>query len=217
MVRVPWDEKPGVLTFQLALLSRARELGIKDIGPTKMLGLLYLIDVEHVTRYGEQATDVSWRWMDFGPFDSDAAYALRSDDRVEKRPFGGPYEGSVFSLVVDDSFDLEIRLQAVLVDVMNEHGRKTGSTIKAYCYRETEPMRRVQATGSRGDYLEMLSAGNANEPDPETMQHLTNIVEAIEPTRPDSNDATDSLAALVDETAELRRRATSDLIRHSTA
>lgn len=216
MPKVSWSHEPDVRRFQRAVLSKGRDRGITDIGPTKMLGLLYLLDVEYMSRYGEQATNVAWQWREYGPFQVDAAYEPRNDSEVEELPYSGPYEGSVYRLISDETFELEERIDVVLADVIELVGRMTGSQIKTYCYRNTAPMIEIQRAGDRGQPLDLSLARSEGSPvDPEAVQALKSVVSAIGGSRPSANIHSDEFLETIDAGEGLRDRATRSLL-HNT-
>lgn len=208
-----WDsaESTQVLSFIRAILSKGRDLGITDIGPTKMCGLLFLLDVEHVRRYREPITSIDWIWHERGPFSAEAAYGARRDETIEE--VGGMLGGSRYRLLADQTFALEQSVDNVLEDVMVSYGRMTAAAIKSHCYRNTESMKRVQEVGRRGDRLNLGLERQDLPPDPETVDRLATIVEGIGFSRPQKSDHTTEFVDLIKEGSTLRRRATSRIIK----
>lgn len=206
-----WRTVGPPVTLIRALLRAAHQRGIHNVGPTKLCGLVYLLDLEMVRRYETPATDIDWIWRDFGPFHQSIAYGPREDSEIVELP---AYGGTGYRLRHPESVDvteLDSRIASVLVVVMDEHGHRGAKAIKKHCYA-TEPMLAVQRTGSRGDRIDLGVARPVDdEPDPAILERLSRIRQFDRP-HVTSTAHTRALLDVVEENRDLREAATNDLL-----
>jgi uncharacterized phage-associated protein len=141
-----------------AVLRAAREAAA-HMTRTKVAKLLYLADLEAAKRGLEVRSGIEWKWLDYGPFETDL-YAVEDQlvmsgaiDRKTQISYMGTREFALRDVSpedapvrVDDAYWEIVRL------VVSEHGRKAAGTLRDMTY-QTVPMLDAVQEGTRGVVL----------------------------------------------------------------
>ncbi|WP_181874355.1 type II toxin-antitoxin system antitoxin SocA domain-containing protein [Marinitenerispora sediminis] len=149
-----------LLRSTLALLKSARDHK-HTLNRTKIAKLLYLADLKSVEDGGVPFSGATWRWENYGPFDS-ALYrveeSLTSAGIVERVDDRGGVTGEVrLRLVQDVESPLSAELDGLVQQVVTEHGAKSAVALRDLSY-ETSPMLAAQAGGTRGVLIDLNRA-----------------------------------------------------------
>jgi uncharacterized phage-associated protein len=220
---VTFSELPDpLMSAVVALLKVAREQGC-SISRTKVAKLLYLADLKAVEDGGTPFTGATWRWRDYGPYDNalmrvegdlvSAQLAERHDTR------GEPFGSCTLRLAVDtdDVADpLGDDQMRIMRDIVRKHGRKSASTLKNLSY-DTPPMVEAQAAGDREVILDLNRVRRAKQARELLARHrhrrdTRDPVDVL----PGDLGVEDDLLAEHEQTAELRRRASSEVLGDDT-
>lgn len=141
--------------------SQAGHQGIR-LTRTKLVKLLYFIDLRAWQQIGRTVTGAEWRWHHYGPYSASIveacgrmAAAGELDVEATENWFGTPeYRiSSAEEMYYRPPSEELVRLvRSVIADL----GRYPPARIGDLSY-ETEPMRRLIAKGQRGDLIEFVS------------------------------------------------------------
>jgi len=117
---------------------------------TRVVKMLYLVDVEYYRSFGETATDLDWDSYRFGPYPMafpDVIRRLGLDMEYEEFSTSAGRQGRAFSLVVpaeEAASRLPARVRYVADRVIRVLGLEDINTILDYVYFKTEPMRNAE-------------------------------------------------------------------------
>jgi len=141
-----------VLNIIKQIIISAKEQDIIVPAKTRLIKLLYLIEIEYYKLYQKRLAELKWQFYHYGPYTAEIESILGSPD-IEEIPFvlkGGKL-GSHYDLVEDDFrsyFPSDIKR---IVDyVVKEWSEIDLSKLLDYVYFETEPMRDAR----RGELLD---------------------------------------------------------------
>jgi len=139
---------PITLEDAIALLvSQATSAGIR-LTRTKLVKLLYFVDLRAWEQLGQTVTGVEWIWHHYGPYSPsivEACERMAASDELEVRETSIYYDPPGRDLV------------NLVRTTLRDFGRLAPAKIGDLSY-ETEPMRRLVASGHRGDTIEFESA-----------------------------------------------------------
>lgn len=140
-----------------ALAAAAADRGVV-LNRVKVAKLLYLADLAAVERGDHAFTGIPWVWDNYGPWNN-AFYSW-----FERCQVDGTLQETIvptFSGSPEHRYtatDQIVRAASdwlqYLEEVLEAHGAKSAVELRDLVYR-TEPMKRVQATGKRGDALDL--------------------------------------------------------------
>jgi hypothetical protein len=140
------------------LAAHARHQGV-TLTRTKLVKLLYLLDVRAWETIGRTLTGVEWIWHHYGPYSPtvvEVCKRMSSTGELEAEEtsnfFGSP-EYRVRSANEAYYRDHSPVFMALARQIIAEFGRFAPSMIGDLTY-ETEPMRRIVREGQRGDLIE---------------------------------------------------------------
>jgi uncharacterized phage-associated protein len=157
-MEIPSQPSDPLVSATLAVLKAAREQGV-EITKTKLVKLLYMADLQAVEAGDNQFSGATWRWDNFGPYDSALAraeYELANSkliDRRDNRLFDD-YGACVLTLVIDIDDPLPAENMQIVRDTVRRLGGKTATALKDLSYK-TSPMVEAQAGGERGVLLDL--------------------------------------------------------------
>lgn len=134
------------------ILLRAQDLDL-DIGKTKLIKILYLLDVENYRCHQRMHTELNWIFYKYGPYAFELEEFLRNIGVAEEGiALGG---GRVFlKLGIESEDDVEIDLErkAVLDNLLEDWGDASLGELLDYVYFDTEPMMGAQTRGEALDF-----------------------------------------------------------------
>ena len=195
-----------------ALAGQMAYYGYK-LNRTKLVKLLYFIDLEAWGDVGRMVTGVRWIWDQHGPFSRailDACDAMAAADEldVQVEESGSDY-WEMLICSKDERYykrpsDEVVRL---IRDVVVRHGAKSATRLKELSY-ETAPMRRVMGAGQRGDELRFEGPTVSPSQVRETVARYAVLVERQE----QAGDVAAALRADIDDFREGRESATEKLL-----
>lgn len=155
----PLDQK--TTSVMLAILDAAAENKLL-ITATKLVKLLYLLDLKQIASGSQPATAIEWRWRHYGPY-SDAIYFaeqslcrdgyIHSEDRQWSNSKGRVLTLASGAKYVSPEPDIITRID----EVIREFGMLTPTQIKEHTYK-TAPMLAAQRAGEREVLLDMRLA-----------------------------------------------------------
>ena len=123
---------------------------------TRLVKLLYLVDLRHARREGRQATSFTWRFYHYGPYPFGVEEAIehqlgRTIDRLGADSFYGE-SVQIFHALEEPPDDLLPSPTQIVADqVCREWGYEDLNVLLSYVYFDTPPMRHAQ----RGDVLDL--------------------------------------------------------------
>jgi hypothetical protein len=105
---------------------------------TRLVKLLYLVELEYYRRTGKRLTELDWKFHHYGPY----AFALQDS-------LGDPDEERLALMLMQAPPPLEHDLRACVTDVVHQWGDADLNDLLDYAYFETEPMQAAK----RGESL----------------------------------------------------------------
>ncbi|MFD6095550.1 type II toxin-antitoxin system antitoxin SocA domain-containing protein [Nocardiopsis flavescens] len=197
-----------MLRSVLSLFRVARDQG-HTLNRTKIAKLLYLADLTTVENGGVAFSGATWRWENYGPFDSTqyrVEDGLVASGIIERTQDPQSPCGEVrLRLVEDVEAPLPPEPLTVLAEVVAEHGGKSAVQLRNLTY-ETSPMVRAQSEGERGVLLD-LNRARRREQYVALKERYRARLAARGPVATDPGASEDLLAEMA-ESADIRRRAT---------
>jgi uncharacterized phage-associated protein len=144
----------------LSLLDSAADKGI-TMTRTKLVKLLYLLDLQRVANRLQPATSIEWRWRHYGPY-ANSIYHTESElcrvGLIESIPRQwGANNGRELRLLKSEYVSPESDIIASIDAVIKEFGHMTPTQIKDHTYT-TAPMLAAQKNGDREVLLDMKLA-----------------------------------------------------------
>jgi uncharacterized phage-associated protein len=157
-MEIPSQPSDPLVSATLAVLKAAREQGV-EITKTKLVKLLYMADLQAVESGENQFSGATWRWDNFGPYDSAltrAEYELSNSNLISRRDdrLFDEYGACVLSLAVDIDDPLPAQSMQIVRDIVRRLGGKSATALKDLSYK-TSPMVEAQAGGERGVLLDL--------------------------------------------------------------
>jgi hypothetical protein len=129
------------------ILQRTKDLGF-EIGKTKLIKLLYLLDLENFRSNKKTDTELNWIFYKYGPYAFELEEFLENIGVIEEEiPTKG---GRVFlRLGIDHQEEVEIGIEKRLIldSLIKEWGDASLSELLDYVYFDTEPMMEAQTRG----------------------------------------------------------------------
>lgn len=144
--------QPVVLTIIKQIIKSVKEQDVNIPAKTRLIKLLYLIEIEYYKHYQKRLTDLKWQFYHYGPYTSEIETILGSPD-IEEIPFvlGGGKLGSRYDLVEEEvEVYLSSDIKRLIDFVVKEWGDIDLNKLLDYVYFETEPMRDAK----RGELLD---------------------------------------------------------------
>lgn len=200
-----------LLASVLAVLKAADESG-RQITRTKLVKLLYFADLAAVEEGGTAFTGATWRWDNYGPFDTavrraeDASVAMNLVDR-DDRSKDYEYGTCNLRLAMDIEDPLPESAMNIVRAVVTEHGHKSASTLRDLSYK-TPPMVEATAAGDRLVLLDLSRSRRSRQARALLDRHRRLL--AATPSREDDHGVADDLLEELEAMAELRGRANSE-------
>jgi hypothetical protein len=119
-----------------------------EIGKTKLIKLLYLLDLENFRSNKKTDTELNWIFYKYGPYAFELEEFLENIGVIEEEiPTKG---GRVFlRLGIDHQEEVEIGIEKRLIldSLIKEWGDASLSELLDYVYFDTEPMMEAQTRG----------------------------------------------------------------------
>lgn len=200
-----------LLASVLAILKAAQEHG-HDITRTKLVKLLYFADLAAVEDGGTAFTGATWRWDNYGPYDTairraeDATVAMGlvdRNDRSKDYEYGSCDLG--LALHIDDP--LPAPSMDVIRRVVADHGAKHASWLRNMSY-ETPPMVEAKAAGDRMVLLDLSLARRSRQAKALLDRHRR--LRAATPSRQDDAGVGEELLEEMRELAAFRGRVNAE-------
>lgn len=144
--------QPVVLNIIKQIIKSAKEQEINAPAKTKLVKLLYLLEVEYYKHYQKRLTDLKWQFYHYGPYTSEIESILGSPD-IDEIPFalGGGKLGRHYDLVKEEAeVYLSSDVKRLIDHAVKEWGDIDLNKLLDYVYFETEPMREAK----RGELLD---------------------------------------------------------------
>lgn len=136
----------------VALMVRATAKGV-TVSRTKLVKLLYFLDLRSVERGQATVTGIEWEWHYYGPYSStieSARQSLVSRQKICETSFATPYDspGQRISLCEGVSADVADQVLGRIDEVLDMYGHLSANAIKDLSYK-TGPMKALMETGHR--------------------------------------------------------------------
>lgn len=145
----------NVIDIIKLMLSEAKERNA-TLGATKLVKLLYLIDVEYYRYHGQKATDLKWRFYHYGPYALELNTLLQEPDlEIEGIELEDEKVFKKISMKYEDDrpVNLDPTISVIVKAVVQEWGTKDLKQILNYVYFVTEPM----ISPKKGDILDFTT------------------------------------------------------------
>lgn len=128
----------------------------KGVPKTKLLKLVYLVELFYKRRYGERLTDAKWVYYLYGPYLHEYNELL-DDVQIEGKEFGFAEDKEATMYTVKSVYKNEGvhgDLKFLIKKIIHEYGKMELRDLLEYVYFETEPMINAENRG------EVLDFGN---------------------------------------------------------
>jgi hypothetical protein len=128
------------------------------LGITRLVKLLYLLDVEHCRRFGQRLTGLDWVFYHYGPyaFELETILGKSSMEREEIPLTGGKVIKRLKSMEgCPEPERLDYKAEGIISALLREWGTADLRELLDYVYFETEPM----LNAKRADRLDFTSVG----------------------------------------------------------
>lgn len=126
------------------VLERAENKEI-PIGKTRLIKLLYLLDIENYKSFQRIFTDLDWIFYKYGPYAFEIEKFLDKIGIVEEDIHIG--EGKIIASLKSElgkEVKLDIEIKAIIEKLIEEWGTADLNELLDYVYFETEPMFKVE-------------------------------------------------------------------------
>jgi Protein of unknown function (DUF4065) len=154
----------GLLSLVKEIHRHARLQGMAPPGATRLVKLLYLVDLEWRRLHGgEPLAELNWRFLHFGPYAYEVADLLGGPD-VEKTEFAAGKIAHRLSFEPEDLDGPQVSDEAshLIARLVKSWGDADLNSLLDYVYFETEPMERAQ----RGEELDFSLLRQPTRPAP---------------------------------------------------
>lgn len=126
------------------ILERAQNQEI-PIGKTRLIKLLYLLDIENYQSFQRIFTELDWMFYKYGPYSFEIENFLEKNGIVEEDIH---IAGTKFFINLRTEFEEDIKLdietKATIEKLIDKWGTADLNELLDYVYFETEPMRSVE-------------------------------------------------------------------------
>ena len=141
-----------VLNIIKQIIKSAKEGGISTLAKTRLIKLLYLVEIEYYKYNQKRLTDLKWQFYHYGPYTSEIESILGSPD-IGEIPFVSRDGrlGNQYNLT-EDEFKSHVNpeIKRLIDYVVKDWGETDLNKLLDYVYFETEPMKDAK----RGDLLD---------------------------------------------------------------
>lgn len=179
----PGDQVTLEDTITLVVEEAARQRA--TLTRTKLVKLLYFVDLKAFEAFGRTVTGVEWRWHHFGPF----AYAIsetceemaRNEElEIEQTAnwYGSP-EFRIKSALTGYYNPPSSNLLRLVKLVVGDYGRFAASVLGDMSY-DTEPMKKATSQGVRGVVIEFESPAPSSADVKRTVALYANLARATQ-------------------------------------
>jgi len=144
-----------VLSIIKQIIRASKELEISIPAKTRLIKLLYLVEVEHCKHFQKRLTNLKWQFYHYGPYASEIEQVLGSPD-IEEIPFSlrDGRQGSHYDFAEDErKSDVPSDLIRLIDHIVKAWGETDLNKLLDYVYFETEPM----INAKRGDLLDFTT------------------------------------------------------------
>ena len=141
-----------VLNVIKQIISSAKEQEINIPAKTRLIKLLYLIEIEYYKYYQKRLTGLKWQFYHYGPYSSEIESILGSPD-IEEIPFAlkDGRLGSQYDVAEDElKSTMPSDIKRIVDHIVKDWSETDLNKLLDYVYFETEPMRNAK----RGDILD---------------------------------------------------------------
>lgn len=154
-----------------ALIAQAKAKHV-SLPVTKLVKLLYLLDLGRAEMGQESVTSINWIWHNYGPFDNaiyrTQTYMVEHEEiSISLAQYPNGYTGRFIEEAIHTNA-LAVKASKSLVseidDLLAAHGHWNATEIKDYTY-QTAPMIAAQNDGKRGVKLDLSLARTPHFPD----------------------------------------------------
>lgn len=141
-----------VLNIIKQIIKSAKELDIGIPAKTRLIKLLYLLEIEYYKHNQKRLTDLKWQFYHYGPYTSEIESILGSPD-IGEIPFVSRDGriGNQYDLTEDEAKShVNPEIKRLINYVVKDWGETDLNKLLDYVYFETEPMKDAK----RGDLLD---------------------------------------------------------------
>jgi hypothetical protein len=140
-----------VLSIIKQIITSSKEQEIPIPAKTRLIKLLYLIEIEFYRLSQKRLTDLRWQFYHYGPYASEIEQVLGSPD-IEELPFSlrDGRQGSRYDFVDDENTcNVPSEIRRIVDHTVKAWGETDLNKLLDYVYFETEPMIHAK----RGEFL----------------------------------------------------------------
>jgi hypothetical protein len=181
-----------------------------ELTRTKLVKLLYFVDVRAWERSGRVLTGVDWMWHNYGPYSAEIVSTcdrMATHDEISIKMTSNFYGSPQYRIttVTEGYYQRpEVGVVELVREVVAEFGNKPPAKIGDLSY-ETIPMRRlIESGGVRGDIIEFPSAPPSASAVQRTAAKYAGLIRRAD----DDGDVAEGLRDEADATAAGRRSGT---------
>lgn len=134
------------------VMASAKEQAVNTPTKTRLIKLLYLVEVEYCKHYQKRLTNLKWQFYHYGPYSSEIEPILGSPD-IEEVPFAlkGGKSGSQYKLADDEVTEyVPWEIKRLVDEIVKAWGDVDLNKLLDHVYFDTEPMKNAL----RGDLLD---------------------------------------------------------------
>lgn len=135
----------------------SQEFG-RGVPKTKLLKLVYLVELFYTRRYGSRLTDAAWVYYLYGPYLHEYDEFL-NDSQIEHKEIGcgDDKESTIYSIKSTYRNEgLPTDLKFLIKKVIHEYGKMELRDLLDYVYFETEPMMNAENRGETLDFSKIM-------------------------------------------------------------
>jgi hypothetical protein len=148
----------------IALIAATCSRAGVELTRTKLVKLLYFVDLRSWERSGRVLTGVEWMWHHYGPYSAEIVSTcdrMHSNDEIKVQTKSNYYGSPTYCITSTTEAYFEqpsVGVVQLVREIVNELGSKPPAKIGDLSY-ETAPLRSlIQAGGKRGDVIEFPAA-----------------------------------------------------------